>query len=62
MSVIPEATGAGPVTKAATPAAFSVVLALSICHFLNDTMQSVISAIYPILKLNYALTLHRSVC
>jgi FSR family fosmidomycin resistance protein-like MFS transporter len=56
MSVIPEATGAGPVTKAATPAAFSVVVALSICHFLNDTMQSVLAAIYPILKLNYDLS------
>jgi FSR family fosmidomycin resistance protein-like MFS transporter len=56
MNVIPEATGAGPVTKAATPAAFSVVVALSICHFLNDTMQSVLAAIYPILKLNYDLS------
>ena len=56
MSVVPETTGAGPVTKAATPAAFSVVVALSICHFLNDTMQSVLAAIYPILKLNYDLS------
>ena len=56
MSVVPETTGAGPVTKAATPAAFSVVVALSICHFLNDTMQSVLAAIYPILKINYDLS------
>lgn len=38
------------------PAAFSVVIALSLCHFLNDTMQSMISAIYPMLKENYALS------
>ncbi|WP_422373600.1 MFS transporter [Hoeflea sp.] len=37
-------------------AAFSVVVALSVCHFLNDTMQSVLSAIYPILKINYDLS------
>jgi FSR family fosmidomycin resistance protein-like MFS transporter len=41
---------------ASTSAAFTVVLALSLCHFLNDTMQSLISAIYPMLKENYALT------
>jgi FSR family fosmidomycin resistance protein-like MFS transporter len=56
MRVVPETSGAEPVTQAATPAAFSVVVALSICHFLNDTMQSVLSAIYPILKINYDLS------
>lgn len=52
--------GSGPAAttpnSAATSAAFSVVLALSLCHFLNDTMQSMLSAIYPMLKTNYALT------
>jgi len=56
MRVVPETPGSGAITKAATPAAFSVVVALSICHFLNDTMQSVLSAIYPILKINYELS------
>ena len=56
MRVIPENPGAGAITQAATPAAFSVVVALSICHFLNDTMQSVLAAIYPILKINYELS------
>lgn len=56
MRVIPENPGAGAMTQAATPAAFSVVVALSICHFLNDTMQSVLAAIYPILKVNYDLS------
>ena len=48
--------GAGSAGVAATPAAMSIVLALSLCHFLNDTMQSMLSAIYPMLKDNYALT------
>lgn len=49
-------TFSGTSTGAATQAAFPVVLALSLCHFLNDTMQSVLAAIYPILKANYALS------
>lgn len=43
-------------TPAATTATFSIVVALSFCHFLNDTMQSVLAAIYPILKANYSLS------
>jgi FSR family fosmidomycin resistance protein-like MFS transporter len=35
--------------------AFTVLLALSFCHMLNDMMQSLLAAIYPILKANYAL-------
>jgi FSR family fosmidomycin resistance protein-like MFS transporter len=46
------ATAAGDATKAA----FTVVTALSVCHFLNDTMQSLISAIYPMIKDNYGLS------
>ena len=47
-----------PVTASsdATKAAFTVVTALSVCHFLNDTMQSLISAIYPMIKENYGLS------
>jgi len=48
----PAGHGPSPTTQAA----FSVVVALSICHFLNDTMQSVLAAIYPVLKENYALS------
>lgn len=40
----------------ASQSAFAIVFALSVCHFLNDTMQSMLSAIYPMLKENYALT------
>ncbi|MDF1609988.1 MFS transporter [Hoeflea sp. YIM 152468] len=56
MRVGPENASAGETPNATTSAAFSVVVALSICHFLNDTMQSVLAAIYPILKINYALS------
>lgn len=56
MRVTPGNAGSGDTPKAATSAAFSVVVALSVCHFLNDTMQSVLAAIYPILKINYALS------
>ncbi|MFO0848007.1 MAG: MFS transporter [Gemmataceae bacterium] len=36
--------------------AFSVLVALSVSHLLNDTIQSLIAAVYPVLKDSYALT------
>ena len=39
-----------------TTTAFSVLAAISFCHLLNDMMQSLLPALYPILKENYALT------
>lgn len=33
----------------------SIILAVSACHLINDVMQSLLSAIYPILKDNYGL-------
>ena len=41
------ATGTGTV--------FPVIVALSFCHMLNDMMQSMISALYPMFKQDYAL-------
>ena len=35
---------------------FAVILSLSFCHLLNDMMQSLVPALYPILKDNYALS------
>lgn len=35
--------------------AFRVLAAISFCHLLNDLMQSVIPAVYPILKTSYHL-------
>lgn len=34
---------------------FAVILAVSLCHMLNDVMQSLLAAIYPMLKQQYAL-------
>ena len=61
------AAGAAPVTATVTPASasasasansttFAIILSLSFCHLLNDMMQSLVPALYPILKDNYALT------
>jgi FSR family fosmidomycin resistance protein-like MFS transporter len=36
--------------------AFVVLLALSVSHLLNDTLQSLIAAVYPILKESYSLS------
>ena len=36
--------------------AFSVLAAISFCHLLNDMMQSLLPALYPMLKSSYALT------
>src|SRR5690606_26517205 len=36
--------------------AMAVLWSLSLCHLLNDTMQSLLPAIYPVLQVNYALT------
>lgn len=33
----------------------SIIVAVSVCHLINDVMQSMLSAIYPILKDNYGL-------
>lgn len=40
----------------AQKATFGILIAISLSHFLNDLMQSVIPAIYPILKDEFALT------
>jgi FSR family fosmidomycin resistance protein-like MFS transporter len=41
--------------SAANTTTFGIIGALSFCHLLNDLMQSLIPAIYPLLKANYAL-------
>ncbi|MSP50465.1 MAG: MFS transporter [Alphaproteobacteria bacterium] len=55
-----KATTASASTVAAPAASgssttFAVILSLSFCHMLNDMMQSMVPAIYPILKESYAL-------
>jgi FSR family fosmidomycin resistance protein-like MFS transporter len=34
---------------------FAIILAVSVCHFINDIMQSLVAAIYPLLKDGYNL-------
>ncbi len=34
---------------------FAVILAVSFCHFINDVMQSLLSALYPMLKTDFRL-------
>lgn len=34
---------------------FGIIMAISFCHMLNDTMQSLIPALYPMIKDSYAL-------
>jgi FSR family fosmidomycin resistance protein-like MFS transporter len=35
---------------------FVILAALSVCHFLNDMMQSLLAALYPVFKANYGLS------
>ncbi|HHZ08544.1 MAG TPA: MFS transporter [Rhizobiales bacterium] len=37
------------------PTVYSVILAVSLCHFINDIMQSLLAAIYPMIKEDYGL-------
>ena len=49
-----SSTGAPGTAEART--AFAVLAALSVCHGLNDTIQSLLPAIYPVLQENYLLS------
>ncbi len=57
----PTAAALGPRSAATAPASansttFAIILSLSFCHLLNDMMQSLVPALYPILKQNYGLS------
>jgi FSR family fosmidomycin resistance protein-like MFS transporter len=43
------------VTAGADKTLFNILLAISFCHLLNDTIQSVLPAIYPMLKASFHL-------
>ena len=51
-------TTIAPDRSAETRTALSILAALSLCHLLNDTIQSLLPAIYPVLQANYAADLH----
>ena len=44
-----------PRRTAATDTSIGILVAISVCHGLNDLMQSVLPAVYPILKARYLL-------
>ena len=53
---VPEVTSRSPASNAAAAGPAYIVLGgISLSHFLNDTMQSLIPSVYPILKDSYAL-------
>ncbi|HJT87916.1 MAG TPA: MFS transporter [Bryobacteraceae bacterium] len=51
---VSPATGT-PAAASPTGTAFRILAAIGFCHLLNDMMQSVIPAVYPILKTSYHL-------
>src|SRR5262249_16900481 len=52
---VPETTAGAPSRVSVAGPAYIVLAGISFSHFLNDTMQSLIASVYPILKDNYAL-------
>jgi len=55
----PAPTTAAPETSATTRSAetvFGILIAISVCHLLNDMMQSLLPAIYPNLKTRFGLS------
>jgi FSR family fosmidomycin resistance protein-like MFS transporter len=48
-------TALPPRTRAADGTVFAVLLAVSFCHMINDIMQSLLAALYPMLKDSYRL-------
>lgn len=51
-----EAAPPAGVPAGAAPTALAVLFTLSFSHFLNDAIQALIPALYPLLKTSYALT------
>jgi FSR family fosmidomycin resistance protein-like MFS transporter len=53
--IVPELTPGSAAHAAVAGPDYVVLAGISFSHFLNDTMQSLIASVYPILKDNYAL-------
>jgi MFS transporter, FSR family, fosmidomycin resistance protein len=51
-----QAAAAAERSRIAEGAAFSIVLALGFSHLLNDMIQSLLPALYPMIKANYGLS------
>jgi MFS transporter, FSR family, fosmidomycin resistance protein len=54
-SPTPAAIEAPPPAPAAATTAFRILAAVSVCHMLNDMVQSLLPSIYPILKTSFHL-------
>ncbi len=52
----PMAASASATSASVDSTTFAIILSLSFCHLLNDMMQSLVPALYPILKHNYDLS------
>ncbi|MBX9699446.1 MAG: MFS transporter [Acetobacteraceae bacterium] len=50
-----DTTSSRAARRADSGTTFAVILSLSFCHLLNDMMQSLVPALYPLLKESYAL-------
>ncbi len=50
-----SAVPAGEAPEAAARTAFTILTAISVCHGLNDMLQSLLPALYPLLKVSYRL-------
>ena len=55
-TLTPPGTARSSATTAAARTAFGILAAISFCHLLNDMMQSLLPALYPMLKGRYALS------
>jgi FSR family fosmidomycin resistance protein-like MFS transporter len=53
--IVPDVTSPSAANATAAGPAYIVLGGISLSHFLNDTMQSLIPSVYPILKESYAL-------
>jgi FSR family fosmidomycin resistance protein-like MFS transporter len=53
--IVPDVTSPSVAKATAAGPAYAVLGGISLSHFLNDTMQSLIPSVYPILKETYAL-------
>ncbi len=56
MTAATPATNATTDARRATNSAMGILFALSICHLLNDSIQALIPAIYPLLKETFSLS------
>lgn len=56
MAAPQPARTAAPAAASAARTAWPVLIAISLCHMVNDILQSLLSAIYPLLKDEFALS------